>query len=215
MKPATDPKTDYKLLVKAGYDSCARAYMKARENGPLHLEPLLGLLAPSSRVLDLGCGCGVPVAKALAANHSVIGVDFSQGQLALARAQVPGAEFIEADISAVHFSPSSFDAVVALWVIFHLPRAEQLDVLRSIATWLKPGGYLLATLSKWNEEPYTEDFLGVEMFWTNFAFDEYVGYLSQLGFEVLDTSTLAHGFDDSYPPEEHPLVFARKPLAHG
>jgi hypothetical protein len=63
MKPADDPRIDYRKLVRDGYDSCAPVFAAARsaEQQP-GLELLLPRFAPGSRVLDLGCGAGVPVA---------------------------------------------------------------------------------------------------------------------------------------------------------
>ncbi len=211
MKPATDAAIDYKNLVRSGYDACASDYAAARESGATALELLLPRLNAGSEILDLGCGCGQPVASTMAVNHHVTGVDFSSEQLRRARENVPAATFLEADVAQVRFDSASFDAVVAFYVIFHLPRAEQLDLLRSVWRWLKPGGYFLGTLSLWNEEPYTEDFFGVEMFWTNYSLEEYVELLNEIGFELLESSILNHGYSEDRPAESHPLVFAQKP----
>ena len=201
---------DYKQVVRDGYDRCAPEYMKARERERADLDGLLERLPPNSRVLDLGCGSGIPVARTLARDHSVVGVDFSRAQLALARENVPGATFIRADLATIDFTPASFDAVVAFYVIFHLPRDDQLRLLGSIAAWLKPGGLFLATLSKRNEAAYTEDFFGIEMFWTNFALDEYIEHLHGIGFELVEGPRMTSGFNEDQPPEEHPLVLVRK-----
>ena len=215
MKPVTDSRIDYKKLVHDGYNACAEAFAAAREGGSPALDLLLSRLSRGAEVLDLGCGCGVPVARALAAHHRVTGVDFSSEQIRRARENVPSASFIEADIASLHFEPSSLNAVVAFYVIFHLPRAEQIELLRSIWRWLKPGGYSLGTLSRWTEEPYTEDFFGVPMFWTNFGLEEYLQYLQQIGYQVLETSMLGHGYGTHQLAETHPLVFASKPNDDG
>ncbi|MCX5096466.1 class I SAM-dependent methyltransferase [Streptomyces sp. NBC_00365] len=56
-------------------------------------------------VLDLGCGSGVPVARALAtAGHRVTGVDISEVQIRRAREFVPQAEFIRADATDLDFA---------------------------------------------------------------------------------------------------------------
>ncbi len=72
-------------------------------------------------VLDLGCGCGVPVARSLAqAGHTVTGVDISEVQIRRARQLVPAATFIRADATAATFPAASFDAVVCLashWIM--------------------------------------------------------------------------------------------------
>src|SRR5664280_2478947 len=62
-KPMDDPK----MIVTSGYDRCARAYMTARATDP---GPALTLLAERitapARILDVGCGAGLPVTAALA-----------------------------------------------------------------------------------------------------------------------------------------------------
>ena len=57
-------------------------------------------------MLDLGCGNGVPVARELSARFAVTGVDLSPVQVERARALVPGARFVCADMTAVEFEPS-------------------------------------------------------------------------------------------------------------
>jgi ubiquinone/menaquinone biosynthesis C-methylase UbiE len=210
MKAANNPGIDYKKLVRDGYDRCATDYAAARSDGASRLDPLLSRLDPGSKVLDLGCGCGDPIAKALAVDHHVTGVDFSSEQIRRARELVPAATFIEGDALALRLPASTFDAIVAFYMIFHLPKAEQLELLRSIWMWLKPGGYFLGTLSLSNEEPYTEDFFGVEMFWTNYSLEEYLHVFQELGFELLEASTISHGYAEDRPVETHPLVFVRK-----
>jgi ubiquinone/menaquinone biosynthesis C-methylase UbiE len=214
MKPAIDPQINYKQLVRAGYDRCAHAYREARAGGPTTgLALLFDHLSPPASVLDLGCGSGVPVARVLSERYEVTGVDFSAQQLELARQAVPSANFIESDLIALDLPANSFEAIVAFYVLFHLPRAEQVDLLASIWRWLKPGGYFLGTMSKRNEEPYTEDeFFGVEMYWTNFALDEYEQFLRDLGFELLESAIVGHGYEGDRRNEQHPLVFARKPM---
>jgi SAM-dependent methyltransferase len=213
MKPADDPTVDYRKLVREGYDRCAPTFAAARagEEQP-GLELLLPRLAPGSRVLDLGCGPGVPVAARLAREHAVTGVDFSASQIALARASVPEATFLEADMLSVDFAPASFDAVVAFYSIFHLPRESHPELLARIHRWLAPGGYLLATVSHWREDAYTEDFFGITMYWSNWARRDYERFAGELGFELLRADALGHGYHDGEErrPESHPLLFARK-----
>lgn len=216
MKPATDVHIDYKKLVRDGYNACANALAAAstpEEGPPAALDLLLSRLSRDAKVVDLGCGSGLPVARALAAHHRVTGVDFSSAQIRLARENVPSARFIQDDIASLQLEPSSLDAVVAFYVIFHLPRAEQLALLRSIWRWLKPGGYFLGTLSRSNEEPYTEDFFGVPMFWTNFRLEEYLHFMQEIGYHILVITMLGHGYTTDLSVEAHPLVLATKPKA--
>ena len=123
-----------------------------------------------ARVLDLGCGAGVPIARRLAAyGCDVVGVDLSAAQLALASVQAPGASFVRGNMRSCAFAPASFDAVVSFYAIFHIPRVEHEALFRRIASWLRPGGYLLASVGRTDNDDYTEEFFGVEMFWSHFA----------------------------------------------
>jgi 2-polyprenyl-3-methyl-5-hydroxy-6-metoxy-1,4-benzoquinol methylase len=77
--------------------------------------------------------------------HHVTGVDLSQVQIQRAMRLVPGAQLISADVTAVAFEARSFDAIICLYTIIHLPLVEQASLLIRIASWLRPGGWLLLT----------------------------------------------------------------------
>ncbi len=217
MKPAEDPGVDYTDLVRRGYDRCAVTFAAARREGnPAELTLLTSRLGKGASVLDLGCGSGVPVTRALAEQFRVTGVDFSAEQLRIARGNVASAEFIQGDIRTVELGLREFDAVVAFYAIFHLPREQHFDLFRRIRGWLRTGGFLLATVSALSEPPYTEeDFFGVPMYWSHFSQGEYLSMLTTLGFTLLDASPIGHGYGPAYrgPEERHPLVFAQKAIA--
>ncbi len=97
-------------LVRAGYNALSHHYRgddSAEEYGPW-LAGLQARLPERGDVLDIGCGCGIPVARSLAAaGHQVTGVDISDVQVERARRLVPDGTFIRADISRLSFSPGS------------------------------------------------------------------------------------------------------------
>ena len=93
-------------------------------------------------VLDAGCGFGGTLA-ALGARWrglDLTGINIDGRQLEIARAQVPGATFVEADACALPFEAATFDRVLAVECIFHFP--SRLGFLREAARVLKPGGRL-------------------------------------------------------------------------
>ena len=122
-----------KDLVRAGYDTISEAYRgdTFTLEGSAYERPVVAVqrrIPAGGRVLDLGCGCGVPVAERLAADFDVTGVDFSSRQIARARSLVPGATFIQADLTDVELPGASFDAVVSFYAIIHIPLEEQAAV---------------------------------------------------------------------------------------
>lgn len=205
---------EYKQLVKSGYDQCAQDYAAARCK---QTEPALDLLferlAPGARVLDIGCGNGVPVAQLLAERYQVTGVDISDVQIALARANVPRAVFVCSDIMAFPLGARSWDAIVSMYALFHLPKDEQVLLINRMGQAVSRGGCVLCTVSIRDEDGYTEaDFFGTTMYWSNFALEKYNQLFVDAGFTILHCGILNHGYADDYQGavEKHPLLLAEK-----
>ncbi|MBE1501168.1 cyclopropane fatty-acyl-phospholipid synthase-like methyltransferase [Amycolatopsis lexingtonensis] len=166
--------SEARRIVESGYDSSAGRYLEwsARiEDDPRlrFLSELTGRLPAGSRVLDLGCGAGVPCTAVLAEHHDVVGVDLSATQLELARRNVPGARFEKADMTAVSFPDGGFDAVTAFYSVLHVPREEQGALFVRIARWLRPGGWFLAALGCSEANGVEADWLGTPMFFSSHA----------------------------------------------
>jgi SAM-dependent methyltransferase len=181
---------DPRRLVEAGYDQMAEQYLASKH--PLDeatagwLAALLADHPAPARVLDLGCGAGVPVTRWLAERASVTGVDLSAAQLALAARHAPSARLIRADMTRVAFRPASFDAVVALWSIIHVPRGEQAALVERIATWLRPGGLFLTTwaIHAWEGQEADWEGWGAPMWWSHFDEATNLALLEQAGFTI-------------------------------
>ena len=59
--------------------------------------------------------------------------------------------------------------MVSLFMLGHVPRAEQAPLLGSIASWLREGGYLLATMGTADaDDEVDENWLGAPMFFASF-----------------------------------------------
>jgi cyclopropane fatty-acyl-phospholipid synthase-like methyltransferase len=204
---------DPKEIVRFGYDRCAQAYTVARaQDRSPELALLSARLSAAARILDVGCGAGIPVTAALSQMGFVVGVDISAVQIGLASENVPSARFIRGDIMAQDFAEASFDAVVAFYVLFHLPRDEHPELLCKLRRWLRPGGYLLATLARSDQPGYTEpDFFGVRMYWSHYEAPWYAEQLAEHGFEIIHRGVVGSGYRDvlDLPPERHPVVLAQ------
>ena len=94
------------------------------------------------RVLEVGCGAGVDLARFAKGGAEVVGVDLASSAIDLARAnfeqQGLSGEFRVADGEALPFSESSFDFVFAHGVVQYTTNPQRLvDECRRV---LKPGG---------------------------------------------------------------------------
>jgi ubiquinone/menaquinone biosynthesis C-methylase UbiE len=157
-------------IVRKGYSKIAIKYGKWRtglRNAPM-LEEFSARVAKGAKVIDLGCGTGVPVAKFLEKKgFEVTGIDFSEGMLALARENVPNARFVEMDLRRLRFRENSFRGAVSFYAMIHIPRREHAGIYRKLHRIIKPGGLLLANAcgpDAW--EKTVKDYFGVEMFWS-------------------------------------------------
>jgi SAM-dependent methyltransferase len=209
------PELDPKAVVREGYDRISFEYRDDAGRGPSKGQPMgrpdyeswlgevMPLLKAGDPVLDLGCGCGVPATALLARQFAVTGVDLSPVQIARARRLVPAAHFQCADMSLLKLPAGSFAAVVSFYAIIHVPLDEQPGILRNIGRWLRPGGYLLATVGYGGWTGTQDDWLGAPMYWSHADRATYIAWLKETGFEVQWTRFIPEGTGG------HTLVLAR------
>jgi SAM-dependent methyltransferase len=198
LPPAIPPREDPpvtnagspKDLVRRGYDRLSYLYRgdaEEPENYHRWLDGLRERLPAGGSVVDLGCGCGVPVARKLVEHgYAVTGVDISEVQISRARELVPGAVFVCADATTVEFDPRSWDAVVSLYALIHIPQDEQLALLDRIGGWLRPGGWLLATTGVHAWSGTEEGWLGGDatMYWSHADAATYRAWITQAGLTI-------------------------------
>jgi SAM-dependent methyltransferase len=193
--------------VAEGYDAIAERYFDWSDASPSPtrlrwLERALTRIPQGSEVLDLGCGAGVPMTRALAAGRRVIGVDISSRQIELARRNVPAATFIEADMTTLQLPSNSLDAVVAFYSLTHLPQAEVPVLLASIHGWLRPGGVFLGSMGAYEAPDGIEaDWLGVPMFFGHAGAKRNRALVRRAGF-VLETAVV-----EAEPADRHDALF--------
>jgi SAM-dependent methyltransferase len=198
-----DPKTQ----VRESYDRIAAAYLSSRRpdgQDVALLDDLLVRLPARARVLDAGCGAGVPIAQRLAARANVVGVDFAEVQLGLARGHVPTGHWVCADLVALPFAEASFDAVCSYYAVIHIPRDQHAGVLDGFARVLRPGGLALLCLGSADLPTWTEQYHDAPMYWSHFDAETSLSLVEAAGFELVWHREVADG------PGSHLFVLAKR-----
>ncbi len=108
---------------------------------------VLGRVASGDDVLDIGCGTGrftVPVAARV---HSTTALDISSTMLEQARETAAekgvAVDFVVGDMASLPFDNESFDVVISMLALMHVPREDRQSVFSEVARVLRPGGRML------------------------------------------------------------------------
>lgn len=187
-------------LVETGYNKIAQDYYNYRDVNKFNreLEKFLSLLPKEAHVLDVGCGAGIPTANFLVKKGiKVTGIDLSDTMLRLARENVPNAEFIKKDINEINFDENTFDGVVSVYTLFHLPKKNHFLIFKKLYEILKPGGILLINTGV-SESEGTSKFFGVPMFWSNYEPKTTLELVKKAGFSIISEGVLERGGEYQY-----------------
>jgi SAM-dependent methyltransferase len=180
----------------AAYDRISDSYGEAfpHKDGQLTCGRwLLARLSPGAKVLDVGCGTGLPSARQLTdGGCAVTGIDISPAMLARARRDVPGARFLELDVTHLDSLPGRYDAAVAFFSLLNLPRAIIPQVLGLIRAVLVPGGLFSLAMVEAVLDDVPIHFLGSRILVTGYLRDELRSTLLEAGFCVEEENTISY-----------------------
>ena len=98
----------------------------------------------AGRVLDLGCAFGFATRLLKRRGYDAVGVDASPDYIARAQQSDPGGVYLLADAGHVPLPDASFDGVIFLDVMEHLP--DDRTAVAECARLLKPGGTLVLSV---------------------------------------------------------------------
>jgi 2-polyprenyl-3-methyl-5-hydroxy-6-metoxy-1,4-benzoquinol methylase len=102
--------------------------------------------APSSSILDLGCGHGIPISQVLIEEGFIVyGIEASTKLTSAFRKRFPNAQAECAAVEDSKFFHRTFDGVVAWGLMFLLPTDVQIVVIRKVAKALNCRGKFLFT----------------------------------------------------------------------
>ncbi len=97
-------------------------------------------------VLDAGCGTGLLMEK-IASKHRVVGIDFSEMMIEIARKKIRNSNFIRADLNNLPFRDQSFNKVFGVTILQNIEHPQR--TVKEIARIIENGGLaVLSTLRK-------------------------------------------------------------------
>jgi len=172
------------------YDLIADWYAEDRQRSEIGRPEAVSLaasLSPGARVLDIGCGPGVPVTRALVdAGLRVVGFDSSARMISHFRRNFPNTPVACGSIVYCPFSAGAFDAAVAWGVLFHLPHHTQRRAFFEVGRVLRPGAPFLFTAGD-IDDAHSDLMNGVTFPYYSFTTETYRQELAEHGLKLVDT----------------------------
>ncbi len=114
------------------------------------------------KILDLGCGAGYESMRLKKLGANVVGLDFSEKELEIARKKNPDIPFYERDALLSFKDLGNFDGVVCIGVIVHFTIEQLKKLFKNIIEVLNPNGYLLLVFKEGTTYRKTSTFNNVE-----------------------------------------------------
>jgi len=170
------------------YDLIAEWYASVRvdSTGVPEVSALASSLPRGSLVLDVGCGNGIPLTKALLSEeHRVVSLDSSGAMLRHFRLNYPAVPAVQATVQSCPFMDAIFDAAVAWGIMFHLNPEDQIRAIANVSRVLRTGAPFLFTSG--DEDCFhgkVSNMNGVEFWHFSYSIDTYGRLLRDHGFTL-------------------------------
>ena len=147
---------------------------------------------PGDTIIDAGCGPSGHIGRYLFDKGiDIIGIDISEKCIENAINYNPKIKFKQMDFCNMDFANNSIEGIILFYSIIHTPKKYVNQIFNEIERILKPGGKLLLTVKKGNDENLLEEFLGykTKIFFAYFNEKEIEGYLKNCRFKLISIET--------------------------
>lgn len=117
---------------------------------------------PSGPVLDIGCGAAGHIGRFVAdLGAPVVGVDFSESSLVVARRLNPTIRFVGADVRALPFAGGACAGIVAFYSLIYGGAEQTAAALAEMRRVLRRGGRVLVAVHAGEGVQHFTDYKGV------------------------------------------------------
>ncbi|ERK16592.1 methyltransferase domain-containing protein [Serratia fonticola] len=148
------------------------------------LERFLSLLPDNGRILDIGCGNGMPIADYfIRQGFQVTGVDSSQPMIERCQQRFPEQRWAVADMRRLSLT-DKFDGLIAWDSFFHLTREDQRQMFNIFRQHANSQAALMFT-SGTSDGEAIGTFEGEALYHSSLAPKEYRQLLQEQGFQVV------------------------------
>jgi len=140
----------------------------------------------NGKVLDLGCGTGIPISKIIYdSNLNVTGVDVSDNMIKIFKNNFPKATAFRMPMTEIIWG-NKFDGIVSSYSLLCLPLDEFPLMASKIYKALKRGGYFLLFLNEGDsKEGQVQEVQGQQMFSTGVSEKEIRDIFESRGMEII------------------------------
>ncbi len=191
------------MTLKETYNRIAEEWHRDHQSDDWWVEGtdrFVALFPSGARVLDAGCGGGTKSKYLAEKGLRVVGMDFSEKLVEIAKREVPEASFLVCDLGEVDELQDQFDGIFMQAVLLHIPKKDAATIIKKVVTRLNDGGYLYIAVKEIRsgqaeEETKTENSYGYpyERFFSYFTQDEVVDYVREADLEIVHTEVKLTG----------------------
>ena len=143
-------------------------------------------------VLDVGCGSGVKTKCLISKGLKIIGIDFSENLIKIAKREVPNGDFQVLDIWKIDEIKEKFDGIFAQASLLHIPKKDIVSLLQKIDQKLKPSGYFYIAVKEKKSQNQDEEIVqendygyNYERFFSYFTMKELINYFQILNYKIV------------------------------